>query len=97
MIDCKPMDYPMDPNQKLIIDQGEVFSNLERYKRLVGKLIYLTIIRPNLSFAVGVVGQFRQNPCIDHWNVVIRILKYLKKALGQGILYDNKGNTQIFG
>ena len=39
-----------------------------------------------------------QNPCIDHWNVVICILWYLKKALGQGLLlYEDERNNQIFG
>jgi len=51
---------------------------------------------PNLSFEVGVVSQFMQNPCIGHWNVAIRILRYLIKTVGQGLLYEDKGNTQIF-
>jgi len=36
-----------------------------------------------------------QKNFVDHWNVVIRILRYLKKALGQGFLYEDKGDTQI--
>jgi len=90
MIDCKPVDCSMDPNQKLMVKQGGIFFDLERYRRLVGKLT-----RPDLSFAVGVVSQFMQNSCIDHWNVVICILRYLKKVLGQGLLYEDKVNTQI--
>jgi len=35
-----------------------------------------------------------QNSCIDHWNVVICILRYPKKALGQVLLYADKGTTQ---
>jgi len=58
MTDCRPVDSPMDPNQKLMANQGEPFSDPKRYRRLVGKLIYLTITRPDLSFAVGVVSQF---------------------------------------
>jgi len=50
MIDCRPVDSPMDPNQKLTIEEGELFFDPERYRRLVGKLIYLTITRPDLSF-----------------------------------------------
>ena len=65
--------------------------------RLVGKLIYLTITRPDISFAVGVVSQFMQNPHIDHWNAVVHILRYVKRALGQGLLYEDKGNTQLSG
>ena len=66
MTNCRPIDSPMDPNQKLMSDQGEPFPDPERYRRLVGKLIYLTITRPDLSFVVGVVSQFMQDPHIDH-------------------------------
>jgi len=38
-----------------------------------------------------------QNLHIDYWNVVICISKYIKKALGQGLLYEDKRNTQIIG
>ena len=87
----------MDPNQKLTTEEGELFSDLERYRRLVGKLIYLTITRPDLSFAVGVVSQFMQSPCVGHWNSIIRILRYLKKAPRQGLLYENRGSIHVSG
>ena len=76
---------------KLKVDQSEIYPDPERYRRLVGKLIYLTITRPNISFVVGVVSQFMQNPHVDHYNVVIRILRYIKRAPGQGLLYEDKG------
>ncbi|XP_047251581.1 uncharacterized mitochondrial protein AtMg00240-like [Capsicum annuum] len=68
-----------------------------RYRRLVSKLNYLTIKRPNISFTISVVSQFLQAPCKDHWDVVIRILRYIKKAPGQGLLYEDKGHTDIVG
>jgi len=54
LTNCKRIGSPMDSNKKLMRDQGELFSNLERYRRLVEKLIYLTITRPNLSYPAGV-------------------------------------------
>ena len=51
------VDSPMDPNQKLMTNQSEIYPDSERYRRLVGKLIYLTITRLDISFVVGVVGQ----------------------------------------
>ncbi|KAL2329865.1 hypothetical protein Fmac_017446 [Flemingia macrophylla] len=83
MTDCRPTDSPMDPNQKLVDVQGEPYEDSGRYRRLVGKLIYLTITRPDISFAVGVVSQFMQKPCMDHWNAVLRILRYIKGTVGQ--------------
>jgi len=36
-----------------------------------------------------------QTPRNDHWNAIIYILRYLKNDLRQGLLYEDKGNTQI--
>nr|CAN67317.1 hypothetical protein VITISV_019719 [Vitis vinifera] len=54
MLDCKPVDTPMDPNVKLVPGQGEPLGDPGRYRRLVGKLNYLTITRPDISFPVSV-------------------------------------------
>ncbi|RVW73205.1 Retrovirus-related Pol polyprotein from transposon RE2 [Vitis vinifera] len=96
MLDCKPVDTPMDPNVKLVPGQGS-FRRPWRYRRLVGKLNYLTITRPDISFPVSVVSQFLQSPCDSHWDAVIRILRYIKSTPGQGVLYENRGHTQVVG
>ncbi|RVX16790.1 Retrovirus-related Pol polyprotein from transposon RE1 [Vitis vinifera] len=97
MLDCKPVDTPMDPNVKLVPGQGELLGNPGRYRRLVGKLNYLTITRPDISFPMSVVSQFLQSPCDSHWDAVIRILRYIKSTPGQGVLYENRGHTQVVG
>ena len=58
MLDCKPVDASMDPNVKLILRHGEPLRDPWRYQRLVGRLNYLTITRPDISFLVSVVSQF---------------------------------------
>ncbi|KAI5430700.1 hypothetical protein KIW84_035060 [Lathyrus oleraceus] len=82
---------------KLLPNQGEPLSDSGRYKRLVGKLNYLTVTRPDISFAVNMVSQFLNSPCQEHMDAVIRILRYIKCALGKGLVYENKGHTQIVG
>ena len=95
MLDCKPVDTPMDPNVKLVPSQGELLRDPGRYRRLVSKLNYLTITRPDISFLVSVVSQFLQSPCDSHWDAVVRILRYIKGTPGQGVLYENRGHTQV--
>nr|CAN80547.1 hypothetical protein VITISV_010898 [Vitis vinifera] len=97
MLDCKPVDTPMDPNVKLVPGQGEPLGDPGRYRRLVGKLNYLTITRPDISFPVSVVSQFLQSPCDSHWDVVIRILRYIKSTPGQGVLYENRDRRSTSG
>lgn len=54
---AQSVDTPMDPNKKLLRDEGHPFPDLSRYSRLVGKLNYLTITRLNISYAIRVVSQ----------------------------------------
>ena len=97
ILNCKPVDTLMDPNVKLVPGQGELLRDPERYRRLVGKLNYLTITRFDISFPVSVLSQFLQSPCDSHWDVVVRILRYIKGTPSQGVLYGNISHTQVVG
>ena len=50
--------------------EGETFKDLERYRKLVGKLNYLTVTRPDIAHSVSIVGQYMSSPTIDHWEAV---------------------------
>lgn len=58
MLVCKLIDTLMDPNVKQLPDHGESFPDRERYRRLVGRLNYLTTMGPNILFVVSFVNQF---------------------------------------
>jgi Reverse transcriptase (RNA-dependent DNA polymerase) len=88
----KPANTPMDTNNKLEPESGEPLKDIAQYQRLVGKLIYLTVTRPDIAFAVGTVSQFMHAPRTTHLEAVNRILKYLKGSPGQGI-WMKKNNT----
>ena len=94
MLNCEHVDTPMDLNVKLVPGHGEPLRDPRRYRRLVGRLNYLTITRPNISFPVSVVSKFLQSPCNSHWDAVICILCYIKGTPGHGVLYENRGHTQ---
>jgi hypothetical protein len=85
----------MDPNVKLCVDQGELLHNPNQYCRLVGKLNYLTITRPDISFAVSLVSQFMSAPRYPHWEAVLRIVKYVKLHPGRGLLYRASGHLHV--
>ena len=87
----------MNPNVKLVPRQGEPLEDSWQYKRLVGKLNYLTITRPNISFTVSVVSQFLDSSYDSHWHALVCILRYIKSALGKGLLFENKGHKQVVG
>ena len=65
------------------------------YQRLVGKLNYLTITHPDISFAVNVISQFMSTPCSTHIEVALRIVRYLKAHPGRGLFYRVHGHLCI--
>ena len=73
----KPCSSPMVPSVHLT-KEGETFEDPERYRRLVGKLNYLTITRPDIAHSIIVVSQYMSSPTINHWAAVEQILCYLK-------------------
>lgn len=76
MLDCKPAETPIVVNHGLqTLEDGEP-TDKEQYQRLVGKLIYLSHTRPDMSYAVGVVSRFMHRPQIPHMETVTRILRY---------------------
>jgi hypothetical protein len=69
-LDSRPVDVPMDPNKKLLKDEGKLFEDPGRYHRLVGKLNYHTITRLDISYVDSVVSQFLKAPQVSHWEAV---------------------------
>ncbi|CAH9104817.1 unnamed protein product [Cuscuta europaea] len=84
----------MVPNVQLT-QEGTPFEDPERYRRLVGKLNYLAVTRPDIAYSVSVVSKYMSSPTIDHWTAVEHILCYLKGAPGRGIVYQNHDHMRI--
>ena len=91
---AKPFSTPMVPNSQLTKD-GELLEDPKRYRRLVGKLNYLTVIHPDITYSVSVISQFMASPTVHHWTALKYILCYLKRVPGQGIVYCNHGHYLI--
>ncbi|RVX21560.1 Retrovirus-related Pol polyprotein from transposon TNT 1-94 [Vitis vinifera] len=95
MLGCKPAETPMDTTVKLEESDGSAPIDKGRYQRLVGKLIYLSHTRPDISFSVSVVSQFMNNPTEKHMIAVIRILRYLKMTPGKGLFFQRTTKKEI--
>ncbi|KAL5579098.1 hypothetical protein UlMin_011540 [Ulmus minor] len=56
---AKHANSPMEQNLSLSKDKGEFISDPATYRRLVGRLIYLTLTRPDLVHAVHILNWAR--------------------------------------
>ncbi|KAK2980732.1 hypothetical protein RJ640_011712 [Escallonia rubra] len=97
MLNCKPISTPMEPNSKMCAHEGKDLEEAMMYRQLVGSLIYLTLTRPDISYAVGVMSRYMQNPKKLHLEAVRRILRYVKGTLDYGIIYKKGGDCKLVG
>ena len=95
MLGCKPAPSPMEQNVDWWDHATALLEDAGLYRRLVGKLIYLTVTRPDISYAVSVLSQFMQAPRAIHLEGVYRVLAYIKRAPGKGLLYRRHGHLRI--
>lgn len=95
LIGSKPFSIPMDPSIKLSLEDGELLSDVESYRRLIGKLLYLTITRPDITFAVHKLCQFTSAPRAPHLQAAYKVLRYLKGTIGQGLFYPAQSDLKL--
>ena len=72
----------MEQQHKLSLDSGEICHDSGKYHRLVGRLLYLTITCPDISYVVHVLSKFLHAPRQPHLEAAYRVLNYLKRNLG---------------
>ncbi|KAM1292859.1 hypothetical protein ACFX2H_019596 [Malus domestica] len=92
---AKPSRLPMEPNMSLTQTDGTLLHDPSSYRRLVGRLIYLTITRPDLTYVVNMLSQFMDKPRQPHLEAVHKVLRYIKQSPGHGILLPSTGSLQL--
>lgn len=76
-LECKPSSTPIAVDHQDYMKTKRLEDNTS-YRKLIGKLLYLTNTRPDISYAVQQLSQHLENPHEAHLNAANRILRYLK-------------------
>ncbi|GJW97319.1 retrovirus-related pol polyprotein from transposon TNT 1-94 [Tanacetum coccineum] len=92
VLNHKPSTIPLDLVKNLNLTYGELLPDPSLYRKLVGKLIYLTIPRLDLSFAAQALSQFSHQPTTAHMDALYRVLRYIKLSPGQGLHFPRDKN-----
>jgi hypothetical protein len=95
LTDCKTVDTPNELNAHLNLHDGEPLRDSTLYRHLVGSLVYLTVTRPDISYAVYQVRQFMAAPRSTHFSAVLRILRYLKGTLFHGLHFSSQSPLEL--
>uniref|UniRef100_A0A3Q7JGD1 Reverse transcriptase Ty1/copia-type domain-containing protein n=1 Tax=Solanum lycopersicum TaxID=4081 RepID=A0A3Q7JGD1_SOLLC len=103
----KPVGTPLEVNQRFTSQDFDmsyeaqdthediVLDDPTGYQKLVGKLLYLTMTRPDISYAVQNLSQFMHKPKKSHMEGALRVIRYLKNAPGLGIMLTSKVCKQL--
>lgn len=84
---------PMEQHHTLLHSSDSPYlTDVTAYRRLIGRLIYLTISRPDLSYPVHVLAQFMNSPQASHWHAALKLVRYLFTTGSQGLFYAHKAN-----
>jgi len=95
MLAAKPCFTPMVKDIKLMFEQNDPIQEEESYRRIVGRLLYLTNTRPNIKFSVHLLSQFMQSLNTHHHKAINQILRYIKGSPTRGIFFPSKSNMQL--
>ncbi|GKA27589.1 putative ribonuclease H-like domain-containing protein, partial [Tanacetum coccineum] len=78
---------PTESNKPLVKDEDGVDVDVHVYRSMIGSLMYLTVSRPDITFAVCACSRFQVTPKASHLNAVKKIFRYLKHQPKLGLWY----------
>ncbi|KAL0320346.1 UNVERIFIED_CONTAM: Retrovirus-related Pol polyprotein from transposon RE1 [Sesamum radiatum] len=83
----KPAATPLPMGIKLSSFSPSPLSDVEPYRGLVGRLLYLSFTRPDISFAAQQLSQFVHAPCSGHMSAALHLVRYLKGCPHLGLFF----------
>ena len=87
--DSKIVDTPIEYNHRLNYHDGEPLFDATLCRQLVGSLIYLTVTCYDISYAVHIVSKVMAAPRSPHYAAVIKILRYMKGTIFDGLYFSS--------
>jgi hypothetical protein len=97
MENCKPTATPMNQKDKFSKEDGTARVNEEKYRSLIGCLLYLTATRPDILYATNLLSRFMHCPSELHMRAAKRILRYIKGTCSFGVKFMQCKTLKLHG
>ena len=104
MKDCSPSVAPIMKGDELSLNQcpkndleNESMKNFP-YASAVASLMYAQVCtKPDIAYAVGVLGRYQSNPSMDHWKAAKKVMRYLQGTKDYMLMYRQTDNLDLVG
>jgi hypothetical protein len=97
MEDSKAMTTPMSTTTALDVDEEGEHVDQKEYRSMIGSLLYLTAMRPDIQFSVCLCAHFQASPRTSHRQAVKRIFRYLRHTPNFGLWYSASSSLALHG
>ena len=91
MQDCNSCQAPMEVRLKMTKASSTPMVDSTMWRSLVGILWYLVHTWPDISFAIGYVNRYMEQPHEEHLAAVKHILRYIAGTIDNGIAFPKRG------
>jgi len=95
LTDHRTVETPMELNVHLRTTDGEFLADPTRYRHIVGSLVYLGVIRPDISYAVHILSQFVSALTKLHYSHLLRVLRYLRGTISRRLFFPRSSSLQL--
>ncbi|XP_028548586.1 uncharacterized protein LOC114579063 [Dendrobium catenatum] len=75
---CNPLANPSCTKLPPEVAEDTILSEPSTYRRITGSLQYLTLTRPDITYAVNVLSQHMHDPSSQHVYLLKRLLRYIR-------------------
>ena len=82
---------------KLLNDDTSEAVDATLYRHIIGSLMYLTNMRPDICFVVNTLSHYMVNPKHIHLSGAKHVMRYLKGTLDYGLTYASNGKIRLHG
>lgn len=86
---------PLESTVKLKANEGALLKDPTHYRKLVGKMNFLTNTRIDIAYSVQHLSQFLQSPREPHLKAAYHVLRYLKADPCLGIFLSNSTDCSV--
>lgn len=85
---ARPTSVPLPKGIHLLGNEGEPHDDASHYRRLVGRLLYLSFTRLDIVHSVHLLSQFVHSPRKPHWSAALHVVRYLKTTSTFGLFFS---------